>query len=311
MRVVVLLVRRAGARRAPGMTGPCSSSHRRSSSSVCSKKQTLFATGKKTSRRRSRATGKRRTVTPFTCETPAGQDVLPAQVVGGGGGEDLDLVALGHVLRDPAAVQLGPADHLRPVALDDEGEPHPRPPSFAASVSFCERVHAVAQRRRLDLEAHQLPHEVVAEVVEVEVDLGLAAQRVVGVEPHPGPHELLQLHHEPRPEARAVGLDAVVGGDVPVVVGRHEPREQLRVDPRVVGEGLELERGQLLDLLVGVEPEVPAPADLLPDAGHDLGHVHPAVARRPLVHVAPHAGKKEKGDGRAASLRSRPAAEAR
>ena len=142
-------------------------------------------------------------MTPFTCATPGGQDVLPAQVVGRGGGQHLDLVALGHVLRDPAAVQLGPADHLRPVALDDEGDPHPRPPSFAASVSFCERVDPVAQRRRLDLQAHQLAHEVVAEVVEVEVDLGLAAQRVVGVEPHPGPHQLLELRPRAAPRGRA------------------------------------------------------------------------------------------------------------
>ena len=78
------------------------------------------------------------------------EHVLPAHVVGRRGGEHLDLVALGHVLGDPAAVQLGAAHHLRPVALDDEGDLHPRPLSFSfwsastrlrsAATSTCSRT---------------------------------------------------------------------------------------------------------------------------------------------------------------------------
>ncbi len=63
------------------------------------------------------------------------QHVLPAQVVDRGRGQDRDLVPLRHVLGDPAAVQLRPADDLRPVALDDEADLHPRlsslPPTSA------------------------------------------------------------------------------------------------------------------------------------------------------------------------------------
>ena len=65
------------------------------------------------------------------------------------------------------------------------------------------------------------------------------------------------MSRAPRP--RAVGLDPVVGRDVPVVVRGHQPRQQLGVDLGVVGEGLELQRRELLDLLVGVQAEV-APA---------------------------------------------------
>ena len=135
-RVVVLLVARGGGRRGAGTTGPCSSSHRRSSSSVCSKKQTLFATGKKTSSRRSPGDREAAHGDAVHPRDARGQDVLPGQVVGGGGGEDLDLVARGHVLGHPAAVQLGPAHHLGPVALDDEGDPQPRPASPPLR-SFC------------------------------------------------------------------------------------------------------------------------------------------------------------------------------
>jgi len=102
------------------------------------------------------------------------------------------------------------------------------------------------------------------------------------VHPHPRPHELLELHDRARAEALAVGLDTVVGRDVPVVVVGHEPREQLGVDAGVVGEGLELQCGQLLDLFVGVETQVAAAADLLADPVHHRRHIHPPLARRPL-----------------------------
>src|SRR5215468_9086406 len=53
-----------------------------------------------------------------------GKVVPPLQVVEGAGGEHLHLVAAGQSLHEPPAVQLGAPRDLRPVALDDEGEPH-------------------------------------------------------------------------------------------------------------------------------------------------------------------------------------------
>ena len=63
--------------------------------------------------------------------------VAPLQVIEGAGGEDLDVVAAGQALGEPAAVQLGPPADLRAVALDDEGEPHaPVPVTRASSRSY-------------------------------------------------------------------------------------------------------------------------------------------------------------------------------
>ena len=132
--------------------------------------------------RRARTTGKRRTGDPVHLGRPRRQHVLPGQVVGGRGGEHLDLVALGQMLRHPAAVQLGPAHHLGAVALDDEAEPHaPGGPLLPPPVRRPATLGLERARTRfrsavvLELQAHQLAHEVVAEVAQVEVDLGLPA----------------------------------------------------------------------------------------------------------------------------------------
>ncbi len=54
--------------------------------------------------------------------------VPPLEVVERPRGEHLDVMPSGQALGQPAAVQLRPAGYLQPVPLDDEGEPHPRPP---------------------------------------------------------------------------------------------------------------------------------------------------------------------------------------
>ena len=51
-------------------------------------------------------------------------DVLPREVVHRARGQHLHRVPLGEVLRDPAGVQLRPADDLLAEALDDEPDPH-------------------------------------------------------------------------------------------------------------------------------------------------------------------------------------------
>jgi hypothetical protein len=47
--------------------------------------------------------------------------VLPGQVIGGAGRDDLDVPARGHPLREQPAMTLGAADDLRSIAMDDEG----------------------------------------------------------------------------------------------------------------------------------------------------------------------------------------------
>ena len=76
-RVVVAVVARAGARAGPGVTGPCSSIQRRSSSSLCSKKWTLEDSSSKPSAVRRRATGKRRTGRPPTVGEPRARICSP------------------------------------------------------------------------------------------------------------------------------------------------------------------------------------------------------------------------------------------
>ena len=61
--------------------------------------------------------------------------VLPLEVIEGARGEYLDLVALGQPLGQPPAVQFRPAVHLKPVTLDDEGEPHGRAAEAARASS--------------------------------------------------------------------------------------------------------------------------------------------------------------------------------
>ena len=67
--------------------------------------------------------------------------VGPGHVVGGAGGEDLDLRVAGHVLGHQAAVVLGPARDVQAVALDHEGQ-------LQAGARSGRRLAAAGRRRR-------------------------------------------------------------------------------------------------------------------------------------------------------------------
>src|SRR5262249_18016487 len=59
---------------------------------------------------------------------PRGVVVPPVVVLEGAGGDHLHVVAAGQAPQEPAAMGLGAAGDLQPVALDHEAEPHR--PSF-------------------------------------------------------------------------------------------------------------------------------------------------------------------------------------
>ena len=181
-------MRVAGGRRGPGVTGPCSSIQRRSSSSRVLEEVDLRATARRSPRSCAAARpgsaargGRPPSVGPGLVV------VLPGQVVDRAGGQHLDLVRARQPLRDPARVQLRPADDLLAVALDDEADPH-QPRLRAAAL---QRLQPVPQRLQLQLQARRLADVVVQEVGEVQVDLRLAVQQVVGVEADERAHDLL------------------------------------------------------------------------------------------------------------------------
>ena len=81
-----------GSRSSAGLAGPSLSSQASSSASECALVEHARAiAGRTRAGCRSCATGKRRTGTPLTCSTPAGQLVAPRDVVARAGRDDLDL----------------------------------------------------------------------------------------------------------------------------------------------------------------------------------------------------------------------------
>ena len=109
---------------------------------------------------RSWSTGKRRTVTPLICSTPAGQLILPSHVVARASGQNLDRRVTGEALGDVARVQLGAAVDVRAVALDDDRELHDSEQSGATSLSPVRDADGASARpdcsraRRLRLRRH-------------------------------------------------------------------------------------------------------------------------------------------------------------
>src|SRR5580693_6532226 len=79
---------------------------------------------------------------------PLGVFVPPGDVVAGAGRQDVDLVLRDKPLGDQPAEVLGSSEHLRPVALDDEGESHEVRPSITPRSRTVRASPKSARRRR-------------------------------------------------------------------------------------------------------------------------------------------------------------------
>ena len=137
--------------------------------------------------------------------------VLPGDVVLRAAGQDVDVVAGGQALGDEAAQVLGSAEHLRAVALDDEGDFHDSVWSSAVELARDAGVAEIGEPAALagdDLRAQvvvegQRAEELGGEfeILRRELDAG-AAQRVgdggggVREHRHVGSHRLDQRHAE-------------------------------------------------------------------------------------------------------------------
>ena len=95
---------------------------------------------------------------------------------------------------------------------------------------------------------------------QVLVDLRLPGEGVVGIEPDDGARELLQEHDQPPFEALSMALDPIVGGDVPVVVGRHQAAQEFRIDLRFV---MEADRRQSLTEILDLTEDMKRQIELL------------------------------------------------